>query len=156
MLFSPLINSSFRRMGRERIPSRFCTVSTEPSAGLKLTNREIMTWAEVGSLIDWASQVPHHESFSVYITILHHIKGLTYEYLACFLYYKDFVSWLMLNIPCPGMLSFSALEIYGTQQQRKNMSSGQTPSLLGSAERDMCLLLRLLKLPEEPFCSICI
>ena len=28
---------------RERIPSRLCTISTEPNAGLKLTTREIMT-----------------------------------------------------------------------------------------------------------------
>ena len=28
---------------RERIPSRFRAVSTEPDAGLELTNREIMT-----------------------------------------------------------------------------------------------------------------
>ena len=28
---------------RERIPSRLCTVSTEPDMKLKLTNREIMT-----------------------------------------------------------------------------------------------------------------
>ena len=28
---------------RERIPGRPCTVSTKPDAGLKLTNREIMT-----------------------------------------------------------------------------------------------------------------
>ena len=27
-------------------------VSTEPDAGLKLTNREIITWAEVGCLTD--------------------------------------------------------------------------------------------------------
>ena len=29
--------------GRERIPRTLCTVSTEPDAGLELTNREIMT-----------------------------------------------------------------------------------------------------------------
>ena len=29
--------------GRERIPSRPCTVSTEPDAGLELTNCEIVT-----------------------------------------------------------------------------------------------------------------
>ena len=28
---------------RERIPSRLCTVSTEPKVGLKLTNQEIVT-----------------------------------------------------------------------------------------------------------------
>ena len=32
-----------REMGRERIPSRFCTVSTEPDAGVDLTKRETMT-----------------------------------------------------------------------------------------------------------------
>ena len=31
-------------------------VSTEPDAGLELTNREIVT--EVGSLTDWATRVP--------------------------------------------------------------------------------------------------
>ena len=32
-----------RETGRERIPSRFHTVSTEPEVGLELTNCEIMT-----------------------------------------------------------------------------------------------------------------
>ena len=32
--------------------SRPPAVSTEPDAGLELTNREIMTWAEVGRLTD--------------------------------------------------------------------------------------------------------
>ena len=33
----------------ERIPSRLCTVSTELSVGLYLTNHEIMTWAKIKS-----------------------------------------------------------------------------------------------------------
>ena len=32
-----------RERGRERIPSRLRTISTEPDAGRGLTNREIMT-----------------------------------------------------------------------------------------------------------------
>ena len=32
-----------RERGRERIPSRLHTVSTEPDVGLDLTNHEIMT-----------------------------------------------------------------------------------------------------------------
>ena len=36
--------------------SRLWTISTESDAGLKLTNHEIMTWAEVVSLTDWATQ----------------------------------------------------------------------------------------------------
>ena len=34
---------SDRERGRERIPGRLCTVRTEPSTGLELTNHEIMT-----------------------------------------------------------------------------------------------------------------
>ena len=34
--------------------SRLGAVSTEPQADLEPTNCEIMTWAEVGRLTDWA------------------------------------------------------------------------------------------------------
>ena len=33
-------------------------ISTEPHAGLKLTDLEIMTWAKVGRSTDWATQAP--------------------------------------------------------------------------------------------------
>ena len=36
--------------------SKLWAVSTEPDMGLELTDREIMTWAEVGRLTDWATQ----------------------------------------------------------------------------------------------------
>ena len=36
--------------------SRLQAVSTEPDMELKPTNQEIMTWAEVGGLTDWATQ----------------------------------------------------------------------------------------------------
>ena len=38
--------------------SRVRAVSTEPDAGLEPTNREIMTWAEVGCSTHWATQAP--------------------------------------------------------------------------------------------------
>ena len=38
-------------------------VSTEPDAGLELTDWEITTWAEVGRLTDWATQAPQNNSF---------------------------------------------------------------------------------------------
>ena len=38
--------------------SRLWAVSTEPDVGLELTDREIMTWAEVGGLTDWDTQAP--------------------------------------------------------------------------------------------------
>ena len=38
--------------------SRLWTVSTEPNVGLELTNGEIVTWAEVWRLTDWATQAP--------------------------------------------------------------------------------------------------
>ena len=43
--------------------SRPRAVSTEPDAGLEPTNREIMTWAEVGRSTDWATQAPHSAFF---------------------------------------------------------------------------------------------
>ena len=33
-------------------------VITEPDVGLKLMNRDIMTWAEISRLTDWATQAP--------------------------------------------------------------------------------------------------
>ena len=48
--------------------SRLWAVSTEPDAGLELTYREIVTWAEVGRLTDWATQAPQQWiAFSVFI-----------------------------------------------------------------------------------------
>ena len=38
--------------------SRLQALTTEPNAGLELMNHEIMTWAEVGRLTDWATQAP--------------------------------------------------------------------------------------------------
>ena len=43
--------------------SRLQAVSTEPDAGLELTDCEIMTWAEVGRLTDWATQAPRDHYF---------------------------------------------------------------------------------------------
>ena len=39
-------------------------VSTEPHMGLELKDREIMTWAEVGSSTNWATQAPWVVLFS--------------------------------------------------------------------------------------------
>ena len=50
---------------REReIPSRLSAFSAEPDMGLELTNREIVTWAEVGRSTDWATQAPLPEVFN--------------------------------------------------------------------------------------------
>ena len=38
--------------------SRLPAISTEPNGGLKPTNHEIMTWAAVGRLTNWATQAP--------------------------------------------------------------------------------------------------
>ena len=38
--------------------SRLWAIRIEPDEGLKLTNRETMTWAKVGCSTDWATQVP--------------------------------------------------------------------------------------------------
>ena len=43
---------------RYRSPSRPLAVHVEPDVGLELTSHEIMTWAEIRRLTDWATQVP--------------------------------------------------------------------------------------------------
>ena len=47
-----------RGIHRIRAGSRLWAISTEPDLGLELTDLEIMTWAKVGWLSDWATQVP--------------------------------------------------------------------------------------------------
>ena len=51
--------------------SRLWAVSTESDAGIELTNCEIMTWAEVGRLADWATQAPQSTK-SLYILMFTH------------------------------------------------------------------------------------
>ena len=46
--------------GRERIQSGLCANSKKP----KLTNHEIMIWAEVSHLTDWVTQVP--QEFNIF------------------------------------------------------------------------------------------
>ena len=43
--------------------SRLWAISPEPEAGLEPTDREIVTWAEVGRSTDWATQAPHSHTF---------------------------------------------------------------------------------------------
>ena len=43
--------------------SRLWAISPEPDAGLELTDREIVTWAEVRRLTDWATQAPLYCTF---------------------------------------------------------------------------------------------
>ena len=45
--------------------SKLWAVSTEPDAGLELMDSEIVTWAKVGCLTDWATQAPQFLRFYV-------------------------------------------------------------------------------------------
>ena len=62
--------------------SRLQAVSTEPDVGLELTDREIMTWAEVGRLTDWATQAPLDNSFLdegylITVKVIEYIKSIS-------------------------------------------------------------------------------
>ena len=52
--------------------SRLWAVSTEPDTGLEPTNGEIMTWAEVGHLTDWAIQMPLLQANSYKLLVSFH------------------------------------------------------------------------------------
>ena len=64
---------------RMRIPSRLHAVVTEPVSGLELIISEIMTWAEVGCLTDWATQVPWELFIWVY-SLFRNIKQILLIY----------------------------------------------------------------------------
>ena len=49
--------------------SRLWAISPEPDAGLELTDREIVTWAEVGHLTDWATQAPQNTHHFLHVWI---------------------------------------------------------------------------------------
>ena len=59
---SACVHTRKQKRGRERrgqrIWSRLCAESREPDVGFELTNPEIMTWAEVRCLIEWANYLP--------------------------------------------------------------------------------------------------
>ena len=72
-----------REGGRHRIwsNSRLRAISTEPHMGLQLTNRKIMSSAEVRHFTDWATQVPQMTSLLMYCHKLS--SNLTLHHSAC-------------------------------------------------------------------------
>ena len=52
---------------REGDPESEAGSTSEPNVRFKLTNHEIMTWAEVGCLHDWATQVPQYLVFDALV-----------------------------------------------------------------------------------------
>ena len=76
--------------------SRIWAVSTEPDAGLELTNREIVTWAKVGRPTEWATQVPPS-----FICMLN--NTLLYGYMdMCYLVYAPISGWAFGWFPVAG------------------------------------------------------
>ena len=55
--------------------ARLSAVSTEPNMGLKLTNCEIITWAEVGCLTNSDPRVPQDQSFLNMTTVINYDSG---------------------------------------------------------------------------------
>ena len=72
------IERAEREREREIIPSRLCTVSTEPDMELELTNGETMTWAETRSwMLNWLSHPGAPPPFLIGILIIVHLGGIT-------------------------------------------------------------------------------
>ena len=68
--------------------SRLWAVSTEPDAGLELTDCEIMTWAEVGRLTNWATQAPPEFEFWHNAYHIQIFRTLSWNKLEVFSFYK--------------------------------------------------------------------
>ena len=59
--------------------SRLWAISPEPDAGLELMDREIVTWAEVGRLTDWATQAPLEGFKHAHFTNSHFSRTCTHK-----------------------------------------------------------------------------
>ena len=75
-------SQSMNRGGSERegdteseTGSRLWAVSTEPDAGLELTDSGFVTWAKVGRLTDWATQAPPYIMILTYLNETQHWKS---------------------------------------------------------------------------------
>ena len=71
------------RQERERISNKFVTASTEPHVGLKLTNHELMTWAETKSQVSLLTEPPRPPD-----VILMYLLSSAYTYVTCVLLKK--------------------------------------------------------------------
>ena len=98
--------------------SRLWAVSAEPNRGLKLTNPEIMTWAEVRCLTDWAIQVPQNAlsklilptSFYLFYVVTRKFKV---TYMAHFIFLLDGISLdFGIHYHVKSRLEFSFLKIF--------------------------------------------
>ena len=56
-----------RKRGKRRIPSRLCTISAEPNAGLEFMNCEIMTWAKINSQ---TFNLPSHPDDPIFVLLV--------------------------------------------------------------------------------------
>ena len=104
-----------RERGRQesKTCSRLWAVSTEPNVALKSTNCEIMTWAEVEYLTDWAIQVPRELIFKFhqvrnYICFVNQILPRAWPIL--FYYYFLYLLSFYLN---SSWLTYSVILVLG-------------------------------------------
>ena len=77
--------------------SRLWAVSTEPDAGLEPTDHEIMTWAEIQSLSDGATQAPQPLFMSINLHLHHYLKK-TYIVFQCIYKHKPLLLDIQLHI----------------------------------------------------------
>ena len=87
------------------IGSRLWAVSTEPNAGLELTDREIMTWAEAGRLADGATQVPQCLPFSTALRYVKDTSNSTSSKLSSWILFTNPILFLC---PLPGWMRSSS------------------------------------------------
>ena len=86
--------------------SRLWAISPEPDAGLELTNREIVTWAEVGLSTGWATQAPQSINLNSNL-IQNHLHRQIQNVWLNIGYPEAYLGWHMkLIITCEQFLNF--------------------------------------------------
>ena len=102
---------------KSKVGSRLWAVSTEPAAGLELTNHEIMTWAKVGHSTDWATQAPQWlYVFKLCILKMIIVANIYWELALAELMLKSLCDWLYL---IPMTTPLGRYHCYSISQMRK-------------------------------------
>ena len=104
-----------RQSPKQAPGSRLRAVSTEPGVGLELTNCEIVTWAELGLLTDWATQA-----------LLDFLDWYVYVYVYIFLF-QLLSCWKLLTFiicfMCPRNICHLVRKCYGKRSSTRELGS---------------------------------
>ena len=104
--------------------SRLWDINTEPDVGLEPMNREIMIWAEVGCLANWATQAPYNFFLDVSSEARETKAKINWDYIKI----KSF---------CTGKETINKTKIQSTEWEKKLVNDISDKGLVSKIYKEM-------------------